>query len=500
LLTALALLVALVSMIPLFFVVIYTISIGWDEAWSLVVRPRVGELLGNTMKLMAGAVVLSAVLAVTAAWLVERTNLPLRKFWNALMVAPLAIPAFVNGYAWVSATSSVEGLGGAVLIVSLSYYPFIYLPVAAALRGLDPALEESSYALGVSSFRTFWRVVVPQLWPALLGGVLLVALHLMAEFGALQMLRFPTFTTAIYDQYRSSFNGPAANMLASVLAVIGLVLLVAEIRLSGNRRYSRVGGGSKRRLKPRELGKFTLPSLLFMVSLVSASVVVPVASLVHWFVVGSSASLPVGDLVRATATSLGLGLVAAVVSVAAAMPVVWLSVRRRSWYSRLLERSTFVSTAFPGIVVALALITASIRWAEGIYQTTALLIIAYVILFLPRAIVSARAALLQAPPVLEDVARSLGSSSLQTFRRVTLPVIAPGVGAGAALVFLAATTELTATLLLAPIGTNTLATQFWSNSSAAAYGAAAPYAMLLVLISLPATYLLTREAKQSSLT
>lgn len=496
--TFLAVLVALVSLIPLLFVVIYTVSIGWDEAWKLIVRPRVGELLGNTVKLMGAAVVLSALMGVGSAWLVERTSLPFRKFWNALMVAPLAIPAFVNGYAWVSMTSSVEGLWGAVFIVSLSYFPFIYLPVAAALRGLDPALEETAHALGVSNFRTFWRVVIPQLLPALLGGILLVALHTMAEFGALQMLRFPTFTTAIYDQYRSSFNGPAANMLASVLAAIGLVLLLIEIRLSGNRRYSRVGSGSKRRHTPRKLGRLVAPCLLFMAALAVAALVVPIVSLVRWFIVGTSASLPVSELVSAAATSIGLGFLAATACVLAAMPVVWLSVRRRSWYARSLERSTFISTAFPGIVVALALITASIRYAEGIYQTTALLVVAYVILFLPRAIVSARAALMQAPPVLEDVSRSLGVSNFRTFWRVTVPVIAPGIGAGAALVFLAATTELTATLLLAPIGTETLATQFWSNSSAAAYGAAAPYAILLVLISLPATFLLTREAKQSS--
>jgi iron(III) transport system permease protein len=143
--------------------------------------------------------------------------------------------------------------------------------------------------------------------------------------------------------------------------------------------------------------------------------------------------------------------------------------------------------------VALALVTVSIRYAQPLYQTYALLIAAYAIMFLPRALVSVRSAMAQAPPVFEDVAHGLGLSPAQTARRVTLPLIAPGIGAGAALVFLAVATELTATLLLSPIGTTTLATQFWSSSSSVAYGAAAPYAVIMVVISLPATYLLSRR-------
>ena len=149
-------------------------------------------------------------LGTAAAWLVERTTLPAARVFTVLFAAPLAVPAFVNSFGWLSLTRRVEGFGGALLIVTLSYYPFVYLPVAAMLRRLDPALEETAHSLGTGRTRTFLRVVLPQLRPALLGGALLVGLHLLAEFGALQLLRFPTFTTAIYDQYQSTFNGPAA--------------------------------------------------------------------------------------------------------------------------------------------------------------------------------------------------------------------------------------------------------------------------------------------------
>jgi iron(III) transport system permease protein len=493
-----AALVALLALVPLAFVVGYAVSIGWDEAYRLVVRPRVAELLGNTARLVVAGVLLSAVIGVGGAWLVERTRLPGRGIWNALLVAPLAVPAFVSSYGWVSLTARVEGFAGAVLIVTLAYYPLVYLPVAAALRGLDPGLEETAAALGLGPWRTFYRVVLPQLRPALFGGSLLVSLHLLAEFGALQMLRFPTFTTAIYDQYRSSFNGPAANMLAGVLIACCGVLLAAEQRWRGTARLSRLGRGAARHGVPLRLGRWTPVALLGLLTVIVLALGVPLGSLTHWLLNGSSTAFPVAELTSATVTSLGLGAVAAVVTVVAALPIAWLAVRYRRSATLLLERATYVSNALPAIVVALALVTVAIRFVRPVYQTATLLIVAYTVMFLPRAVVSSRAALAQAAPVLEDVAHALGQGPLATFRRVTLPLMGPGLGAGAALVFLAVSTELTATLLLAPIGTQTLATEFWSASSSLAYGAAAPYAALMILVSLPATYLLTREARRTS--
>lgn len=497
LLLLLSVLIVLVALIPLFFVAGYVVSTGWDQAVTLIWRPRVGELLRNTGLLVAGCVGLTAVLGTGAAWLVERTTLPGRRVWNVLLVAPLAVPAFVNSFGWVSLTARVEGYAGALLIVSLSYYPLVFLPVAAMLRGLDPALEETAAALGNGPWRTFIRVVLPQLRPALLGGTLIVALHVLAEFGALQLLRFPTFTTAIYDLYRSSFNGPAANMLAGVLLLSCLVLLTLELRLRGHHRYARLGGGSARTIPRRRLGRGTVPCLLAVGALAALALGVPIGSLAYWLVTGTSTSFPLGDLASTTATSLGLGVAGAILAMTLAFPIAWLCVRRRGRLTILMERLTYFGNAVPGIVVALALVTVSIRLAPAVYQSVVLLVLAYAIMFLPRAMVSIRAALDQAPPVFDEVARALGTGPLETLRRVTLPLVAPGLGAGSALVFLAVVTELTATLLLAPIGTRTLATQFWSNSSSIAYGAAAPYAALMVILSAPVTLLLTRDRWRS---
>ena len=269
-------------------------------------------------------------LGVALAFLVERTDLPGRRVWHGLLVAPLAVPAFVNGYAWVSLDRSVHGFAGAFGVVTLSYYPLVYLPVVAMLRRLDPALEESAWSLGHSRARTFRTVVLPQLRPALLGGALLVGLHLLAEFGALSLLRFPTFTTAIYDQYGSTFNGAAATAMAGVLVLLCLVLLLADLRLRGDRRYARVGRGAARSVVPVALGPWRLAGRSPPSARSSALAVgVPAYSLVRWLVVGTSTQFPLAELTEALVATVVLALAGAAVTTLAAVPVVWLAVRHR---------------------------------------------------------------------------------------------------------------------------------------------------------------------------
>ncbi|MFZ0139606.1 MAG: iron ABC transporter permease [Aeromicrobium sp.] len=483
---------AVFTLLPLAHVGFYAYGVGLDVAREQLIRPRIGLLLVNTVALVTAGVGVSAVIATACAWVVERTDVPVPRLWRGLLIAPLAVPAFVNGYGWVSLTHAVEGFAGAVLIVSLSYFPFIYLPVTASLQRIDPALEESARTLGLGRVASLVRVVLPQLRPALLGGGLLVALHLLAEFGALQMLRFPTLTTAIYDQFGSTFNGPAANLTATVLVLLCLVVLVTELRLRGRTTLARVGGGTPRQVMRASSGG--APAIVLLVAVVLLSLGVPIASLVRWMAIGASTTFPLADLASTTATTLGLAAAGAATATVLAIPVALLVVRHASRASTLVERSTFTASALPGIVIALALVSLSLRFTPSIYQTTIVLVAAYVIMFASRAVVGVRAALDHAPPVLEDVSGALGQTPWATFRRVTLPLVAPGVGAGAALVFIAIATELTATLLLAPTGTRTLATQFWSESSSLSYGAAAPYALLLVLLSIPATFLLGRIA------
>ncbi|MBU2667967.1 iron ABC transporter permease [Actinoplanes bogorensis] len=489
---AAAVAVGLLALLPLAYVATGLIEAGGDTA-SLVLRPRVGELLTNTVVLVVLGVAACVLIGTAAAWLVERTDLPGRPLWTALLIAPLAVPAFVNSFGWFSLRPSFSGLGAALTVTTLSYYPLVYLPVAAVLRGGDPAHEEIARSLGHTISRTFVRVTLPQLRPAVLGGGLLVGLHLLAEFGALQSLRYDTFTTAIYDQYQSTFDGSAATALAAVLVLLCLLLLGGELAFNRQTRLSRTGSGTAR--PPRRHPLPARPLWVVALALLPlAALGVPIGTLVHWLLTSTSAAFPAGPLLSATGTTLMLALGGAAVTTALALPVAWLVVRRRGRLSTVIERSTYVGNSLPGIVVALALITAGIRWLPALYQSTAMLLTAYGLLFLPRAMVSLRAALQQAPPELDDVGRSLGVRPHAVLLRVGLPLIARGLGAGFVLVFLAVVTELTSTLLLAPIGTRTLATQFWNATSEINYGAAAPYALLMILISAPAAWLLVRRA------
>ncbi|HYN71529.1 MAG TPA: ABC transporter permease subunit, partial [Nakamurella sp.] len=240
-LLVMALAVTALCLIPLGFIVVSTLTAGWDTVQRLVFRARVGELLVNTGLLVMLSCSATAVLGTAAAYLVERLRVAGYRVWGPLLVAPLAIPAFVTSYGWVSVFPGIDGLFGATLIMTLAYFPFVYLPVAAALRGLDPAWEEQARTLGLRPRAVFGRVVLPQLRPAILGGAMLVGLHCLSEFGAFSMLRFSTFTTAIYDQYSSSFASAAANMLAVVLVACCLILVTSESWLAGRARRARLG-------------------------------------------------------------------------------------------------------------------------------------------------------------------------------------------------------------------------------------------------------------------
>ncbi|KEY58541.1 iron ABC transporter permease [Serratia sp. DD3] len=494
-----AVLFALLALLPLGFVLGIAIDTGWQTVKALVFRPRVGELLVNTLLLVVFTLPICTFLGVTLAWLTERTQLPGRRLWAILAILPLAIPAFVQSYAWISLVPGMHGLAAGVFISVLAYFPFIYLPVAAVLRRLDPAIEDVATSLGNRPRVVFFRVILPQLKLAIWGGALLIALHLLAEYGLYAMIRFDTFTTAIFDQFQSTFNGPAANMLAGVLALCCLGLLLIEATSRGRTRYARVGSGSARRqylyaLRP-SMGWLCL---LLPITLTVLALGVPFITLSRWLLLGGTAVWNNPQLWPAIWQTLTLATSGAVIITLCAIPTAWLSIRYPSKLYRVLEACNYITSSLPGIVVALALVTITIHAIRPIYQTEITLLLAYLLMFMPRALINLRAGIAQAPVELENVARSLGRTPLQALFSTTLRLAAPGAAAGAALVFIAITNELTATLLLAPNGTRTLATGFWALTSEIDYVAAAPYATLMVLLSLPLTWFLYSQSKRTA--
>ncbi len=410
-----------------------------------------------------------------------------------LVVVPLAIPDFVISFGWASLSTWVRGFHGAVLVMTLAVYPLVYLPVAASFRNADPGQEELARSLGAGRLVTFWRITIGQARVAILGGCLLVALVMLAEYGAFEILDYQTFTTEIFTEFNVSFNVAAASALSIVLVLISLAVLCGEGFARGRAQVSRAGALAQRVSAPRPLGRARPLVLAGFTVLVALALGVPVGSAVYWMLEAGHAYLTGVSLIGAAWHTALYAAVAGVLATIMALPVALLALRHRKRVYQLLERSTYLVLAMTGLVIALALAYFSERYAGGfLYQSAPLLVLAYAIMFFPLALVGVRASVAQAPPRLEDVARSLGQRRLAVLWRVTLPLVGPGLAAAFCLVFLSVVTELTATLILIPTGVQTLATQFWAYQQNLAYGQAAPFALAIMLIAALPSYVLGR--------
>ncbi len=507
---AAAVAVSVGSLVPAGYLVVRGSEAGLARMLEVASEGRTLALLVRSGLLALAVTAASVAISVPVAWLTARTDLPWRRAWVVLTALPLAIPTYVGGYAFVAALGprgiaqgwleplgverlpSIYGFPGAFLALTLFSYPYVLLTVRAALRRLDPSLEEASRSLGRGRLATFVHVTLPQLRPAIVAGSLLVALYALHDFGAVSLLRFDSFTRVIYTQYRGSLDRSAAAVLGLVLMAVTLALVTAELRTRGSSAYHRLHGGGARSAPPVGLGRWRWPAAAACGLLVAAALLVPLGVIAYWLVRGTTSADPLRLTLDLVGNSLQASALGAVVSLAAAWPVAVLSVRRPGLLASVVERATYVGYALPGIVVALSLVFFGARVAPAIYQTRTLLVFAYVVLFLPQAVGALRASLLQVPPSLEEASRLLGVHPFGTARRVVLPLVRPGALAGLALVFLTCMKELPATLLLAPTGYQTLATQVWGATSEAFFSRAAAPALALVALSAIPMVLLTR--------
>jgi iron(III) transport system permease protein len=493
LLIILSIAVAVVLFAPLLFLLIEASSAGFSTITHLVFRSLTWTLLWNTVRLTVVVTVLCAIIGTLTAWCIERTDLPGRRIWAVLVVIPFAIPDFVICFGWASLTTWVHGFRGAVLVMTLAVYPLVYLPVAATLRAGDPEQENVARSLGVGRIRTFFRITVSQARGAILGGCLLVALVILAEYGAFEILGYSTFTTEIFTESQVSFDISAASALVLVLVVLGLLVVCAEAMARGRVRTVRMGPQAQRVTRRLALGRATIPVTLGFIALVALALGVPVGSSVYWMFEGGAHSLTGVSLAGATWHTIAYSGSAAALATLMALPVALLAIRHPGRTGRLLERSTYLVLAMPGIVIAFTLSYFVERYGHGVlYQSAPLLVLAYAILFFPLALVGVKASVSHAPVNLEEVAQSLGQSRLAILWRVTIPLIGPGLAASFCLVLLAAVTELTATLILVPTGVQTLATQFWAYQQNLSYGQAAPFALMIIGIAAVPSYVVGR--------
>ncbi|MGH2874506.1 MAG: ABC transporter permease, partial [Solirubrobacteraceae bacterium] len=383
-LLAVSVAVVVVLVLPLAFLLIEAGNAGVSTVGDLIFRSLTATLLWNTVRLTVVVTVLCALLGTASAWLIERTDLPGRRIWAVLVVVPLAIPDFVVSFGWSSISTWVQGFRGAVLVMTLAVYPLVYLPVAASLRNADPVQEEVARSLGLGRVETFWRVTLRQARGAILGGSLLVVLVLLAEYGAFEILGYQTFTTEIFTELNVSFNVPTASALALVLVLLSVLVLGGEAGAQAGRRVSRKGALAKRMAPRLRLGRWRWPVLAAAVALVGLAVGVPIGSAIYWIATARHAYLTGVSLVNAAWHTAVYSGCAAALTTAMAVPVALLAVRHRGGAYRLLERSTYLVLAMPGVVIALALSYFAERYAGGfMYQSAPLLVLAYAILFFP---------------------------------------------------------------------------------------------------------------------
>ncbi|ATW88534.1 iron(III) transport system permease protein [Halohasta litchfieldiae] len=508
-LTLLAGAVAASMILPLSWLLLEATKVESTRAWNLLLRPATVETLVNSLLLMAGVTVFSVGIGVPLAWLTVQTDLPFRRFWSVVVALPLVVPSYIGAFTFVSAFGprgefqsllqplgieqlpEIYGLPGSILVITLYTYPYVYLTARAGLLSFDSSLLEAARSLNHGRWAAFRRVTLPHVRPAIIAGGLLAALYAVSDFGTPAIMRLPVFTRQIFVEF-NSFNQDYASLLSIQLLGIVLVVLALESRIRPDDTVHGDGVGNDQSTEPLiELGVWRWPATLFPAAVTSLALLVPVWILGLWLVTADLAARPeLGLKLEYVTNSVLVAGAAAVVAVLAAVPVAYFAARDASPLSNLFERATYVGFAVPGIVLALALVffatgyeTADIPFGPQIYQTLPLLVFAYVVRFMPQAVGSIRTSTLQVDPKLGEAARSLGSSPVAAFRKITLPLVTPGIVAGAALVFLTTMKELPATLILRPTGFETLVTLVWKAQESAYFQYAVVPSVLLLAVS-----------------
>lgn len=491
-------LVATGMLLPIGWMLIRALSVDTPRALGILFRARTLEIILNSIVLMTAVTVLSVVLAVPLAVITVQSDLPFRRLWTVIVSLPLTIPSYLGAFAIIALTRSnsplaplglqripgLDGLTGAIIVITLYTYPYVYLTTRAALKTLDPALLEAAYTLNHNDWETFKRITFPQIRPAVAAGALLVALYAISDFGTPAFMRADVFTRQIYLEQQTFGGADYATFLSLQLVLITIFILILESRIRGAETlYTDRTPGHTPRHQLR-LGPWKWPILTGLIALATITLVLPVGVFFQWLA-PTNQPLATGlefQWIYVTNSVLVAG-VAALAAALAALPVAYCSVATNTRIAWVFERATYVGYAVPGIVIGLALVFFGTSFGGIFYQSIPILIFAYVIRFMPQSVGATRTSLLQVNPRLIEAAYTLGRGPLETFRSITLPLIAPGIIAGAALVFLTTMKELPATLLLRPTGFETLVTRIWAAESASLYGHAAVPALILIVVS-----------------
>jgi iron(III) transport system permease protein len=482
----------------------YSVAVLWDpQTWWATLR---------TVGFGALVATLCVGLALPLAWCTHCTDLPYRRFFQVALNLPLAVPSYVSAYVIVATLGHggwlhwlVEPLGVATMpdlrgplgatLALLWCYPFALLLIQAALARTDPRLWEAALSLGLTPGRAFRTVVLPHLRPALAAGALLIALYAVSDFGAVSLLRFKTLSFIIYlrhDSVLDTFQREAVFL--SVLLVAVAVLFVAGIEATRGKVTASLTSQAGHRTWPVvRLGVWRLPATLFCGAVVLLGVALPVVVVLWWLGRGVALGHEIQIPWSAAGISAGLAIGAALLAVGAATVPALLGRFGHSSEAKTVRRAALMGYALPGIVVGLALVSLVTSHAFVLYQTTALLVAAYIIRFVPLALDTLGESLLAQNRRIYDAARSLGCTPTSAVIRVVLPMSRPAMWAGFLAVMIAVIKELPITLMLAPIQIDipgmgavrfdTLAMRIWTLTVDEFLSQVAPVVLILLVLA-----------------
>ena len=504
-----------------------------EGVWSHLVATRLFDYVAYSFVLVLGVTTVAVILGVVGAWLVTAYQFPGRSWFVWLLLLPMAMPAYVAGYAYTDffefagpvqvalrelfnldpstqVLPAIRSLGGAVMVMALVLFPYVYLTTRAALLAQGSSVFETAASLGCGPWRRFWLVAVPLARPAIAAGASLVAMETLTDYGTVDYFAIDTFTTGIYRTWHGFYSYAAACKLAAILLFMVAALLAVERIVRGRRQYFRSGQRQQQRARVCLHGWRSVLACSACGLPVAAGFVVPLAILLgrsQW-----SAAMwerMQGPLVA----SLTLALITALLGVAVA---VGLAYSRRLWphpLSRLGLRVAGLGYAIPGSVVAVAIIvpfawldreiispfmtwliaTPTQLWLSGSYV---ILIFAYLVRFLAVGLGPVEHSLATISQSQFAAPRDLGHGPLQSLRRVHIPLMRSGVVTAALLIMVDVLKELPATMIVRPFDVRTLAIAVHDQVSQESLALAAAPALLIVLAGLGPVLLLTRSMQR----
>lgn len=478
----------------------------WRRLWTT----RIPELLVNTVSLAGAVALLTLMLGVSTAWIVTRFEFPGRRLWELALVLPLAMPTYVLAYVY----NYVLGFGGPVehlwqmiagpharifspqsfwgvtFVMALDTFPFVYLLTRSALLSFNLSFEEVARTCGASPLRRLLFVTLPLLRPSIVAGLALVILYVVSDFGAVSLLRYQTLTYAVFQQMTGRSDNQAASILSILLVILAFLFLLTERWFRRKSRFYQTSGRFRtpQRIRCGWLQSAALTACLTLV--VGLAFGIPASLLVAWSLSPEAQAILDARFFGFIWNSALLSTLAATAGVLVGLPLAYLACRKPTWFNTGCLQAAYAGYVLPGPVAALAVLVLFLKVLPFLYGTVIVLIVAYVLHFLPAGLQSLEPSIQQITPNLEEVSRTLGLTVRDTWRRVTLPLIRNGIIVAWVLIFLQTMKELPATLLLRPVGFDTLAIRVWLEASEEYYRLAAPSALLIVFVGLPALVLL----------